>query len=285
MMRFEPARSDRTSLAQYVKLFESVFPPGSRFTVPYLEWLYQTNPDGQVIGFDAWENGTLAAHYACIPSLVELEGQVIRAMLSLNTATHPLHQGKGLFTKLALLTYEKAAAQGIQAVYGVANANSTPGFVRKLGFKLVRPLHAKVGWGTLGIEWQQMSSQTQLQRHWSTSSLSWRMANPKNPVRMKVCKTHAQFYAAAKGEGLSAYAELAQSSHVHGPFSFGLHEWAPRLYLGLLPKGVCSFSGFVDVPQVFRPSPLNFIFRSLTDVSQTLDPDSLHISFLDFDAY
>lgn len=284
-MRFEPARYDRATLAQYVRLFESVFPQSARFSVAYLEWLYQANPDGLAIGFDAWEGETLAAHYACIPCSVEFEGQMIRAMLSLNTATHPLHQGQGLFTQLALLAYEAAAAQGIQAVYGVANANSTPGFVRKLGFELVRPLHAKLGFGALHIDWHQMGLRTQLQRHWSASSLSWRMANPRNPVRAKTCSTHVQFFAAAKGWLLPAYAELAQLSQVQGPSSFVLHEWAPRLYLGLLPQGVCSFSSFADVPQILRPSPLNFIFRSLTDVPRTVDPDSLHISFLDFDAY
>lgn len=285
MIHLRPMQHDDAALAHYVALFENVFPKSARFSETYLAWLYRANPEGLAIGFDAWQGDSLVAHYACIPCSVELEGGAARAMLSLNTATHPSHQGQGLFTQLARLTYESAVALGIQAVFGVANANSTPGFTSKLGFELVRPLEAKVGWGGLGVDWDSLRLAARFQRRWSATSLAWRTANPKNVVRRLEEKGRTRFFANAKGHWLWAYAEL--ESVANGPnraFSAPVHV-APRLYLGLLPDGVAQFAGWMDVPQRLRPSPLNFIYKSLRDAPQKIDPRGMSVSFLDFDAY
>lgn len=285
MTRLVPMQYDSTTLALYVGLFENAFPKSARFSVAYLSWLYQLNPEGLAIGFDAWEGDDLVAHYACIPCRVELEGVPSRAMLSLNTATRPSHQGKGLFTQLAHLTYEAAAAQGIQSVYGIANANSTPGFVRKLGFDLVRPLQAKVGWGGLGIDWPRLKAAVRFQRLWSLTSLDWRMANPKNRVQVLAKDGRACFVARAKWAWLPAYAEMDSEPCLVESATLTFHPLAPRLYLGLVPDGTAKFSGFMDIPQRLRPSPLNFIYRSLAGAPKRIDPQGLLVSFLDFDAF
>lgn len=285
MTRLMPMQYDSTTLALYVDLFGNAFPKSAGFSVTYLSWLYQQNPEGLAIGFDAWEGDDLVAHYACIPCRVELEGIPTRAMLSLNTATHPAHQGKGLFTQLAHLTYEAAAAQGIQSVYGIANANSTPGFVRKLGFDLVRPLQAKVGWGGLGIDWPRLKAGVRFQRLWSLTSLDWRMANPKNRVQGLAKDGRACFFARAKGAWLPAYAEMDSELCLVESAALTFHPLAPRLYLGLVPDDTAKFSGFMDIPQRLRPSPLNFIYRSLAGAPKRIDPQGLLVSFLDFDAF
>jgi hypothetical protein len=285
MTRLVPMQYDSTTLACYVGLFQQVFPKSAGFSTAYLSWLYQQNPEGPAIGFDAWEGSDLVAHYACIPCSVELEGVATRAMLSLNTATHPAHQGKGLFTQLAHLTYESAAAQGIQSVYGIANANSTPGFVRKLGFDLIRPLQAKVGWGELGIDWPRLKETVKFQRLWNLASLDWRMANPKNRVQSLVKDGRACLFARGKGLWLPAYAEMDCEPSRIKTAGWSVHPLVPRLYLGLAPDGAAKFSSFIDIPQRFRPSPLNFIHRSLAGAPKRIDPQGLWVSFLDFDAF
>ena len=82
MTRLVPMQYDSTTLARYVGLFQQVFPKSAGFSIAYLSWLYQQNPEGPAIGFDAWEGHDLVAHYACIPCRVELEGFATRAMLS-----------------------------------------------------------------------------------------------------------------------------------------------------------------------------------------------------------
>lgn len=285
MIQIRAMRHDRDSLATYVRLFEKAFPDNARFTVAYLDWLYNANPDGLAIGFDAWDGGELVAHYVCIPSRVEIHGAASRAMLSLNTATHPSHQGQGLFTRLATATYDAAASIGIEAVYGVANANSTPGFVRKLGFKLIKPLDAQIGWGTLDPDWDTVREQTSFRRQWNSANLFWRMSNPKNHVFAHRGRDCTQFFAKAKGWALPVYAECEcdfpiEPSLVRRPI------WlAPRLFLGLFPTGSRRHSTYVQIPQSLRPSPLNFIYRALSCADPSLDEHGLNLSFLDFDAY
>lgn len=286
-LTFAPVRADDAALRAYGALFGACFPGVSKFTPDYLRWLYADNPDGAACGFDAWDGERLAAHYVCVPGVAEIGGAPVRVLLSLNTATHPDYQGKGLFTRLAALTYERAAGQGYDAVYGVANANSTPGFIRKLGFQLVRPLEARVGIGGIGTHASRLASTAGFERVRSPAALAWRCANPDNPVRMRRRGAAWQFDAPAL-TGARAYAELALADG-HQPAAAaatGKGGWAPlRLYLGLVPDAERSFGSYPSIPQRLRPSPLNLIYRSLSGRVAQLDPSAIRFSFLDFDAY
>ncbi|HYW76097.1 MAG TPA: GNAT family N-acetyltransferase, partial [Gammaproteobacteria bacterium] len=198
---------------------------------------------------------------------------------------HPDYRGKGLFTRLAERTYEAAAERGFHSVYGVANANSTPGFVRKLGFQLVEPLQARIGIGSLGIHLASAARDAQFQRVWTQDSLGWRCANPANAVRYTQMSDGLGLFAAAYGRILSAYAELPLNAPVP---THAVANRAPsqfRLYLGLAPSSACRPSAYVPIPDRLRPSPLNLIFRPLTQRGSRLEAGHVNFSFLDFDAY
>lgn len=284
-MNLRPIQYDATALTRYQALFSQCFTASDKFRPCSLSWLYQENPEGKAIGFDAWDGDQLAAHYVCVPARAMIEGNISSVLLSLNTATHPSYQGKGLFTKLAEATYDAASANGFDSVYGVANANSTPGFVRKLGFQLVEPLKARMGIGSMGGDPVSASKQAQFQRVWSPRSLAWRCFNPSNPVRRLRRTSGEAFIADAVKRGIYAYAEL--------PVTFDISEvpiaGAPlspfRLELGLSPAGFPSSRTYVDIPKFLRPSPLNLIYRSLSGAVPSLRKGSVSFSFLDFDAY
>jgi len=288
-LSFTPVRADDDALRAYGALFSACFPGVSKFTPAYLRWLYADNPDGAACGFDAWDGTRLAAHYVCVPGIAEIGGAPVRVLLSLNTATHPDYQGKGLFTKLAALTYERAAGQGYDAVYGVANANSTPGFIRKLGFQLVRPLEARLGIGGISVRPPSQPAAAGFERVRSPAALAWRCANPDNPVSMRRRGKVWQFAAPALS-GTCAYAELALPAghwQIASPTAAATASgWSPlRLYLGLVPDATRNFSTYISIPQRLRPSPLNLIYRSLSGRVAQLDPAAICFSFLDFDAY
>ncbi|EKU83201.1 GNAT superfamily N-acetyltransferase [Massilia sp. UYP32] len=284
-MRIASIAHDQATLAQYGALFAACFPGADKFTPEYLTWLYAANPDGPAVGMDAWDGERLAAHYVCIPQRAWVEGREALVLLSLNTATHPDYQGKGLFTKLAAATFEAGAAAGFDGVYGVANANSTPGFVRKLGFQLVRPLEARVGLGTLSHGPKAPAAQLSFERSWTPEALAWRCANPHNPVHRRAHGARQQFYAAAFGLRLPAYAEL------DGPLQAAPDNGAApllsplRLLIGLAPDANASWWNYASIPQRLRPSPLNLIYRSFVPRVSALDPSRIQFSFLDFDAY
>ncbi|MFC5461347.1 GNAT family N-acetyltransferase [Massilia niabensis] len=284
MMRFAPIAFDDTALGGYSALFAACFPDSGKFTRDYLAWLYVRNPDGRAFGFDAWEGDVLAAHYVCIPAQASIGGQVVRVLLSLNTATHPRFQGQGLFTKLAAMTYDAAAAAGYAGVYGVANANSTPGFVRKLGFQLVRPLEALVGVGGMGASARAAGLAPAFERVWSQAALEWRCASPSNAVLRRRQGAAWQFHAPAFGRLIHAYAELSLPPTVELAPT-GAPATPLRLYLGLMPDAERRVRSYVDIPKRLRPSPLNLIYRSLSVPGVQLDPAHIRFSFLDFDAY
>ncbi len=85
------------------------------------------------IGFFAIdENGETAAYYGVFPIILRSKNDDILVAQSGDTMTSPNHQKKGLFTRLAIETYQEAYKNGVHLVYGFPNENSYPGFKNKL---------------------------------------------------------------------------------------------------------------------------------------------------------
>lgn len=249
----------------------------------YLCWLYDQNPEGSVVGFEAIDSktGTKVGHYATIPISLRLFGVATQALLSLNTATHPNFQGKGLFTKLAEMTYELASARGFSAVVGISNANSTPGFVKKLGFQLVSPLAARIGPSFLrNASIGTQNGQSIVSRIWNHESLKWRLLRPRTRY----------FRSGIKGCWVASDTHIKGVQAILAPIDSELTQYLPHkaspfsLTIGLQQERVLPIS--IDIPNCFRPSPLNFIYRPLSvDSPKTLKPTDLSWSNIDFDAY
>ncbi len=284
-MDIRPAGTTPELLRHYQSIFAKCFPQATHLDAAYLDWLYVQNPAGPVIGLDAWDGDRLAAHYACIPAAAIIDGHACRVMLSLNTATDPDYQGKGLFTKLAEGTYAAGAEQGLAAVYGVANANSTPGFLRKLGFTLVGPLDAKLGVGSLLPAGASSAlGEVQFRRDWDATALQWRCANPQRRYRLARSGAGGMFAQAPTGKPLlSAFAELP--NRVEG-IEYGSAGVGMRLHLGMVPRSMGSLKGaWFELPARLRSSPLNLIFRALDGRTQVPSTDAVLFSVLDFDAF
>lgn len=86
-----------------------------------------------VVAYD--ENQAPSAYYGVFPIKVKVDNQIYLAAQSGDTMTHKSHQGKGLFVKLAKESYQLAAENGVQWIFGFPNGNSYPGFVKKLDWK------------------------------------------------------------------------------------------------------------------------------------------------------
>ncbi|HEY8382640.1 MAG TPA: GNAT family N-acetyltransferase [Microvirga sp.] len=281
------ARPD--SIAQYRDLLHQGFPENkAAFTDDYLSWLYLRNPDGQVFGFDAWNGSRLVAHYATVPIMATIRSETGPALLSLNTATHPEFQGRGLFTKLASATYDAAAQQGFRAVVGVANANSTPGFVRKLDFQLVEPLRAMVGVGPLRIDQRlAVSEASDFVRNWRAETARWRASCPDRPI-FGAGSSQQRLSLAARSNlpGVTAWAERPVEQGWPVTRALALRHLGPRIYLGLAPDAALRRNLYVNIPTQLRPVPLNFIYRPLVpSAPKTIERGRVLFDFLDFDAF
>ena len=269
---FENTIPSEKNLKHYSQLLSLVFPETKKYTFEFLNWQYNLNPNGKVVGYDAFYNNELAAHYVTIPVTYILNNKSIKGLLSLNTATHPNHQGKKLFTQLAEKTYEYAQQQGYKFVIGVANQNSTHGFINKLGFKLIAPLEATIFVGTIQLN---SVSETYFQQSWNENTVKWRLANPVNNYfknnNAVVCDTHIAPIKAV----LSQKVEFSNTTL--------LSKIAPlKMTIGLnSSKKLLK----ITLPDKFKPSPLNLILKPLGDFNTELNRNNIYFELIDFDAY
>jgi len=80
------------------------------------------------------ENEEPVAYYGVFPLILSYKSNEYLVAQSGDTMTIPTHQKKGLFVKLAQLTYQLAKQEGIQLVFGFPNENSYHGFKTKLNW-------------------------------------------------------------------------------------------------------------------------------------------------------
>lgn len=272
-MEFEYRQTqiDDKSLKNYADLLTKVFPSTSKYTFEFLKWQYATNPCGKVVGYDAFYENKLVAHYVTIPVKYSKNNVQYKGLLSLNTATDPSFQGNGLFTKLAEKTYEVGANNGYQFVIGVANQNSTHGFLKKLGFKLISSLDAYI---YLFDSKQSVPSKILFQSIIDDETLKWRVNNPSNKYRFKddclYSNTEYSFIKACLSK-IKKYPSVSN-------FSLGF-----KMVIGVGNEPNTFFK--IKIPNKLKPSPLNLIFKKLREFDEEMNSTEIYFELIDFDAY
>lgn len=122
-------------------------------TIPKSEslwnWKHEQNPFGPSYILLAEENDHLIGLRAFMQWEWKWKGQIYKAIRAVDTATHPAHQGKGIFKKLTLHQIGICKQEGISFVFNTPNDQSKPGYLKMgwveqgklpLKFKLLRPL-------------------------------------------------------------------------------------------------------------------------------------------------
>jgi hypothetical protein len=174
--------------------------------------------------------------------------------------------------------------QGYEFVIGVANANSTPGFLKNLKFTLICPLKVKFG---AGSHTPVLDGKYEYSRFWDKKMLVWRLSNPKLQYEIVKRKDHFVVMSPTGKYGIRA---------VLGTFPLSLFpdNIASKSRGGLNPVNIwmgldenLSWKGklYFDFPDKLKPSPLNLIFRDLTGKNRIPKPEQIRFMSLDFDAY
>ncbi len=272
-MEYELMPSKRNKLELYSKLLSEVFTDTKKFTLDFLDWQYFKNPVGDVVGFDAFYNNELVAHYVTIPVVYKFNDKTLNGLLSLNTATKAEHQGKGLFTKLASDTYDLAKEKGYKFIIGVANQNSTHGFIKKLGFDLVGKLDVKIYLGTIQ---QKKDNKLFFKAIWTKDILEWRLKNPDAIYFSK----RTTIYSATHIPFIKSLLLTTAESKVEHIKSINFIPF--KLSIGL-NIGDATFA--INLPERFKPSPLNLIFKNISGDELKISKDNCYFELIDFDAY
>lgn len=280
-------KSSIALLPKYMELYKACFNGVGHLQLPYLQWLYGMNPLGEAIGADALFGDDVVGQVLAVPGEFELRGKVVKGLVAMNVAVHPSFQGRRLFAKLGLRMCEYGADHGYDFVSGVANQAATPGWIRQMGFQLVGPLEARIGFGGLGVKnYDEIIKKSEFRHYWRNETLQWRANNPEN----RVCLTSTgdsrvmKAFASAGKKGISAFAEMPCTYDVPLSETLTSHTLLPRVFLGLIP-GHQFPPNFFSIPKKLRPSPLNLIYKNLNDGKDRIDPLTCFINFLDFDAF
>jgi GNAT superfamily N-acetyltransferase len=280
MYDFSLVKTDDESIYKCLEILKKVFPKNKKFSFEYLKWLYTNNPAGDIVGYNAFYNNSIVAHYVAMPIIAEYNGLITKGLLSLNTATAPEHQGRGLFIRLAELTYEYAFNNGFKFVCGVANANSTHGFINKMGFRLITPLITKIGFGSLHFKEHQPNYI--LKRFWDDVSLKWRLSNPSFDYWKE------NNFINSKSGYFGVNAIIGKINNINSEYikeiKNPLIKSMPKLYIGI-DQNIVWKNNYYDIPIKFRPVPLNFVFKDFDNSTLSIEKENVLFQAIDFDIY
>lgn len=288
-MEIEIKKTHSDHLVKYIELYQICFPNASNLTLEYLSWFYYENPVGDALGADAWHGDQIIGQVIAIPGMYILQGKLVKGLVAVNVAVHPSFQGRHLFKKLGLQMCEYGYQAGYEFVIGVANKAATPGWVRQMKFQLVRSLDAKLGVGDLFLykNANKIMDSTELRHFWDQNAINWRLRNPMNKLHLNFQKDTGWIsVSASTGKyGISAFAEFPMNYELTDNFEASkLRLLFPRVFLGLIPTYDWNLQ-YVSIPERFKPSPLNLIYKSLTGNVSNIIPSACFINFLDFDAF
>src|SRR6201996_4502952 len=137
-------RLSKKNLSDLDKLHYEVYK--KRQPAGFFEKKYDTAYTGvQHLGFIAYnENHNPIAFYGVIPCFIRYKDKLILAAQSADTMTHPKYQFKGLFIKLANITFDWCREEGVSFVFGFPNQNSLHGFLVKLKWQMTETLSCYV---------------------------------------------------------------------------------------------------------------------------------------------
>lgn len=279
----------------------------------YLAWLYDANPAGHAIRGSVDDEHGRIAHCALVPQEWRGPDRTLRLAVTLNAAVATRAQRGGRFTALTRELFARAAREGIAGTLTVANRNSTPAFLRKLGLRMVRPLPVAAvcllpgaagarslaadaafrdgpGLAVLAEELAAVPVDRWVQR-WTAAQLGWRLARPDAR------------YAVHLADDVGAISTMERVFGMRAAVLLKL--WPRRVRTGVSARAVvaaaCRYhralfaihAGInahvrvpgVPVPRRLLPSPLNLLSGSFDD---RLDPYELvpdTYEFLDADHY
>mgnify|MGYP006182707291 FL=1 len=300
-----------TSLEATSRLLREVFPQHAKYRHSgYLEWEYSLSPSGTVIESNEDDDEGRCGHYAVVPQRWRIDGEACTYALSLNTAVSSRSRGKGVFSRLARTVIERARDLEVTGLIGVSNAESTPGFVKSLGYELFGPLPVvllppisprRAQAFDLGTVVEMSAWCHEARRHrdsasgplreWDVEELVWRLADP------------AHDYQVLLSDGLLAVIHATTFHRLRVAVIVKVFVRDPTTPIEISPVAtaacralrapVALYGGHnpdlrlrgLGIPTRLRASPLNLIVKSLVaDMKPSeLVPDCFE--FLDFDAY
>lgn len=283
-MRIKFYKSDVTQIDDYVKLYQRCFLnyPISKNTA-YFDWLYNKNPLGKFIGIDAfdYDKGVKIGQVGGVPYEFNFHGEKIKILQAVNVCVDKNYRGNRLFSKMANKFEEYALEENFSMIIAIGNNLATPAWKQSIDMKFLAQLEVVLGYGDLGLSNYKLNSSI-FYSIWNKQRINWRRNNPFNKVFIHN-KNKIKF------SSLSAMSIFKVFSYVDNE-NYELNydkktiNLLPNLFIGFTPE-LNKKNLFFKIPELIKPSPLNFLYKSLDKKNIVLDKKNCLFTYLDFDAY
>ncbi len=236
----EIRESEPGDIAQIIEVLKaSLGETSSKKTEAVWKYKHVDNPFGKSLVLVAEENDKIVGVRAFMRWQWQFGDQVFSAFRAVDTATHPDHQGKGVFKKLTLNAIEIAKEQGDDFIFNTPNSQSLPGYL-KMGWEEIDKLKIRIfptnplNWLNLKQSWHyginNNNSGTQIAgliskyNHLkagennlftlkSPEYLTWRYEN--NPLQKYEVKADEDFYLAGYIKEQKYFRELRITEHIY----------------------------------------------------------------------
>lgn len=261
-------------LIEVTRFLKEIFPNNKKFSLDFIRWQYAHNPLGEMIGFNAWDNGRIISHFAALPINMNLFGKLCKGLLCINVSTNINYRGNRLFTILGEKTIEYAKSKGYDFFIAVPNANSTHAFLKYFQFQFISPLSVKVGLGK-NIYPQKAAKCYKI---WDDKQWQWRLNNPSNKYaqdKKEIVMSPISFFAksVSKGQSHDNRCDINLQNIGFRPLN---------LYIGL---GADVSKGFYfNIPSFIKRPPFNLVFKDLTGGRiPRINKDDIFLQLIDLD--
>jgi GNAT superfamily N-acetyltransferase len=177
-MEIRPAQeNDIPSIVELLKLSlgESLMPKSEAFW----RWKHIENPFGASPVLLAFENDQLIGLRAFMRWEWKQGDNIFKALRAVDTATHPQHQGKGIFKKLTLQLLEQCQSAGDHFIFNTPNPQSMPGYL-KMGWISRGRMPLQLTWHLIPVKkkslilhdtWADLTQHSLMQQHHVTDKL------------------------------------------------------------------------------------------------------------------
>lgn len=266
---------------EYIGLYNRTFPKLNK-NKKYFDWLYKLNPCGNFIGIDCYSDKIIIGQVGGIPLEFNYLGKKVKFLISINVCVDPKHQGKKLFSKMAIKFEVLAKKEGFDGIIAIANKAATPAWQKTVNLNFLKQLDVFIGFGKFNNKKLDKNKYNFFTK-WNNENLKWRLGNPHNKTFSSDYNQGIKsIYSSTDYPLLKAYAPLVFATDdikiQNSKFTF----LNPVIYVGLANE--TKGKSFIRLPEIFKPSPLNFLYKFIKS-NEKLDAQKVFFSFLDFDAF
>jgi hypothetical protein len=266
---------------EYIELYNKAFNKFDK-NRKYFDWLYKKNPSGQFVGIDCYFNNIIIGQVGGIPLEFYYLGRKLRFLISINVCVDPAHQGKKLFSKMAIKFEKLAEKLNFDGIIAIANKAATPAWQKSINLNLLKQLDVLIGFNRFKDE-NFNKDDYNFYSSWNNEKLKWRIENTHNKTFLRTENQRVNsVYSVTDYPFLQAYAPLIFTDKLINTNTNNKFLLKPIIFIGLTKKITKNL--FIKLPEVLKPSPLNFLYKFIKS-NNKLDSKKVFFTFLDFDVF